>query len=110
MSGDAPPGETENPRFAAEGADETFRRIDSSHIPETQARPRCRCVWVERYLEYLERLNRKSGGGPVSTHFVNVATRAYGSFCASCDPFYRHSSWRAISAACQLFCQRSRSN
>src|SRR5260370_3577559 len=102
MSGDSPPGETENPRFEAEGVYETFPPIDSSHMAETQARPLCRCVCVERYLEYLERLNRQSGRSPVSTHFVNVATQAYDSFRASCDPFYRHSSWRAISAACQL--------
>jgi len=69
-----------------------------------------RDIWVEAYLLFLESLNHQSGGGPVFTRAVNVATRAYGAFCGSGDIFYRRSSWQAISAACQLFAQRSHRN
>ena len=65
----------------------------------------CRDCWIERYLVFIELLNQKLGRGPVSTHCVTVAARAYGAFRESCDPFYRRSCWRAISAACQLFSQ-----
>jgi hypothetical protein len=40
MSGESPPGETENPRFAAEGVNETFQRIDSSHMAPRRKRTR----------------------------------------------------------------------
>jgi hypothetical protein len=102
--------ETENPRWQGEGENETFRLINTSHLVELQARPQCKDRWIERYLEFLEELNRQSGRRPASTHCVAQAMRAYGAFCATCCPIHRQSTWQAVSAALQLFCQSQEHN
>jgi hypothetical protein len=70
----------------------------------------CRDCWIEKYIAFIESLNVKFGSGPITDHTVRAASRAYAEYRASCDSFYRFSSWRAVSAACQLFAQRARRN
>jgi hypothetical protein len=110
MNRAAPHEKMENPRQRTEGSKNEGFRSYSLVAHGRQARPHCRDQRIEGYLGFINLLNRNSSRGPVATHCVTVATKAYREFCASCDPFYRRSSWRAISMACQLFAQRSRQN
>jgi hypothetical protein len=74
------------------------------------ASARCHDCWLERYLVFLQALNAETGRGPVATHCVSAAERAYSLYCSSCDSFFRFSAWRAISAACQILSQREGRN
>jgi hypothetical protein len=73
-------------------------------------RSNCHDPWLSAYLPWLQSLNRRFGGGPVSQHYINAASRAYGEYCATCDSFYRFSSWRAVHATAQLLCQQRGNN
>jgi hypothetical protein len=75
-----------------------------------QPRLACQDRWLSAYLPWLESLNRRFGGGPVSQHYINAASRAYVEYCTTCDPFYRFSSWRAVHATAQLLGQRRGNN
>jgi hypothetical protein len=109
-AGEDPPGlDAENPQLAARGEKETFRHTDTPRGPELQAQ-QCRDPHLERYFPFIERLHIRSGSGPISGHFLNVATRSYSQFCQSCDGFYRRSCWRAVSASLSWLAQRSRRN
>jgi hypothetical protein len=107
-----PPPDAENPRFAAEGSEEeTFRLINTSRSSGMQAqRSGCADPHLEAYFPFIERVHIRSGCGPISGHFLNVAARSYSQFCQSCDGFYRRACWRAVSASLQWLAQRSKRN
>ena len=77
----------------------------SRMVSRSGSRLGCRDPWLELYFPFIEGLHAQSGAGPISAHYLSVATRAYGSYCASCDPFYRFSSWRAVHACLQWLAQ-----
>jgi hypothetical protein len=103
MSADEdPPLKTESPRQRTEGQNQIFRPIDTSHEVGKQARPQCRCVWLENYLGYIERLNCQSGCEPLSTRALAIAMRRYGTFCRSCLAVHRRDTWKAVQRAVAL--------
>src|ERR1700675_311862 len=88
----------------------TVRTSLAVTIRDASPRVRCRDIWVEKYLEFLETLHHQSARRPASTYLVDAAVRAYGAFCLTCCPIHRRAAWQAISAACALFAQSSRHN
>jgi hypothetical protein len=74
-------------------------------VAQTQPRTVCRDPWLELYFPFIEGLHAQSGAGPISAHYLSVATRAYGSYCETCDGFYRRSAWGAIAASLQWLAQ-----
>jgi hypothetical protein len=80
--------------------------FERSHsVSRSGSRLGCRDPWLELYFPFIEGLHAQSGAGPISAHYLSVATRAYGSYCETCDGFYRRSAWRAIAASLQWFAQ-----
>jgi hypothetical protein len=83
----------------ASNADEDFRLTLTPRISELQVRPPCRDVWIEGYLEFIERLNCQAGCEPSPTRALAIAVRRYSTFCHSCLPLHRYSTWSAVHKA-----------
>jgi hypothetical protein len=108
-----PPGNGKGRLAAAHPGSETGARISPPGRFVNDRRViawRCRDPWLENYLRYLDALYLRCGSGPIGSHYIRAARKAYSLFCATCDPLFRFSAWRAVHAALQLFAQRSQRN
>jgi hypothetical protein len=108
-----PPGNGKGRLAAAHPGSETDGRLIPPGYSVNDHRVtalRCQDPWLENYLPYLDALQVRCGSGPISSHYIAAARKAYRLFCETCDPLFRFSAWRAVHAACQLFNQRSQRN
>jgi hypothetical protein len=61
--------------------------------------------WIENYLSFLARENRKLGSGTIGAHYLKCAYALYDQFRNSERPGARYRTWLAIRTCCQWLAQ-----